>query len=77
MGYEHPHLYTAVSKVYFNGEQTDIYKTTFGFRTIKFDKDKGFFLNEKATKIKGVCLHHDLGPLGAAVNLRATERQWR
>ena len=72
---EHPHLYTAVSKVYFNGEQTDIYKTTFGFRTIKFDKDKGFFLNEKATKIKGVCLHHDLGPLGAAVNLRATERQ--
>ena len=72
---EHPHLYTAISKVYFNGEQTDIYKTTFGFRTIRFDKDKGFFLNEKATKIKGVCLHHDLGPLGAAVNLRATERQ--
>ncbi len=72
---EHPHLYKAVSKVYLNGRQTDRYETVFGFRTIKFDKDKGFFLNGKATKIKGVCLHHDLGPLGAAANFRATERQ--
>ncbi len=70
-----PHLYTAVSKLYWNGELSDTYTTTFGFRTLRYDKDKGFFLNDKPTKIKGVCLHHDLGPLGAAVNLRATERQ--
>jgi beta-galactosidase len=72
---ETPHLYTAVSKVFVNNVLQDEYKTTFGCRTIRFDKDKGFFLNEKPVKIQGVCLHHDLGPLGAAVNRRATERQ--
>jgi len=70
-----PDLYTTVSKVYVNKQLVDTYKTTFGCRSIRFDKDKGFFLNEKPLKIKGVCLHHDLGPLGAAVNYRATERQ--
>ena len=72
---ETPNLYTAVSKLFVGKTQKDEYKTTFGFRTIRFDKDKGFFLNGKYTKFKGVCLHHDLGPLGAAVNYRATERQ--
>lgn len=72
---ETPTLYTAISKVYVNNELTDEYKTSFGCRTIRFDKDKGFFLNEKPVKIQGVCLHHDLGPLGAAVNYRATLRQ--
>ncbi len=72
---ETPLLYTALSKVYVNNVLTDEYKTTFGCRTTRFDKDKGFFLNEKHVKIKGVCMHHDLGPLGAAVNYRATERQ--
>ena len=72
---ETPALYTAISKVYVNNELTDEYKTTFGCRTIRFDKDKGFFLNEKPVKIQGVCLHHDLGPLGAAVNFRGTLRQ--
>lgn len=72
---ETPNLYTAVSKVFVGKIQKDEYKTTFGFRTIRFDKDKGFFLNGKYTKFKGVCLHHDLGPIGAAVNFRATERQ--
>jgi beta-galactosidase len=72
---ETPSLYTAISKVYVNNVLTDEYKTTFGCRTIRFDKDKGFFLNEKPVKIQGVCLHHDLGPLGAAVNYRATLRQ--
>jgi beta-galactosidase len=72
---ETPILYTTVSKVFVGKTQTDEYKTTFGFRTIKFDKDKGFFLNGKYTKFKGVCLHHDLGPIGSAVNYRATERQ--
>ncbi len=72
---ESPNLYTAVSKIYVGKIQKDEYKTTFGFRTIRFDKDKGFFLNGKYTKFKGVCLHHDLGPIGTAVNFRATERQ--
>jgi beta-galactosidase len=72
---ETPILYTAVSKVFVGKILKDEYKTTFGFRTIRFDKDKGFFLNEKYTKFKGVCLHHDLGSIGAAVNFRATERQ--
>ncbi len=72
---ETPILYTAVSKVFVGKTQKDEYKTTFGFRTIRFDKDKGFFLNGKYTKFKGVCLHHDLGSIGAAVSHRATERQ--
>lgn len=72
---ETPNLYTAISKVYVDNVLTDEYKTSFGCRTIRFDKDNGFFLNEKPVKIQGVCLHHDLGPLGAAVNYRATLRQ--
>jgi beta-galactosidase len=70
-----PIMYTAISTLFSGNTEMDVYKTTFGFRTIKFDKEKGFFLNGKPTKIKGVCLHHDLGPIGAAVNFRATERQ--
>ena len=72
---ETPHLYTAISKVYVDNILKDEYKTTFGCRTIRFDKDKGFFLNDKHVKLQGVCMHHDLGPLGAAVNYRATERR--
>lgn len=72
---ETPHLYRLVSNVYVGGRLTDTCETSFGFRTIRFDKDKGFFLNGKSVKLKGVCLHHDLGPLGAAVNTRAIERQ--
>ena len=74
-GLETPHLYTAVSHVYVDNVLTDEYTTSFGCRTIHFDRDKGFFLNGEHVKLKGVCLHHDLGPLGAAVNYRATERQ--
>lgn len=70
-----PTLYTAVSKVYVDDELCDTYRTDFGFRTLKFDKEKGFFLNGEWMKLKGVCLHHDLGPLGAAVSTRAIERQ--
>lgn len=72
---ETPNLYTALSKIFVDNVLIDEYKTIFGCRSIRFDKDKGFFLNEKKVKIQGVCLHHDLGPLGAAVNSRATERQ--
>ena len=72
---ESPVRYRAVSKIYVSKILKDTYETPFGFRSIHFDKEKGFFLNGKCVKIKGVCLHHDLGPLGAAVNFRATQRQ--
>ena len=49
--------------------------TTFGFRTIEIVPDKGFFLNGEARKFRGVCLHHDLGPLGAAISKAAIRRQ--
>ncbi len=70
-----PNLYTVVSKVFASGNLCDTYETTMGFRSIRFDADKGFFLNDRPVKLKGVCLHHDLGPLGAAINIRALERQ--
>ena len=53
----------------------DKVSTRFGFRTIEIRPDKGFFLNGEARKFRGVCLHHDLGPLGAAVNKAAVRRQ--
>jgi len=65
-----PNLYTAIVTV---GE--DQTKSTFGIRTIEYRKKKGFFLNGRHVLLNGVCMHHDLGPLGAAVNRRATERQ--
>ena len=70
-----PIRYRAISKVFVDKVLTDIYETSFGFRNIRFDKKKGFFLNENHVKLQGVCLHHDLGPLGAAVSYRATQRQ--
>ncbi|MGK0253387.1 MAG: beta-galactosidase [Mariniflexile sp.] len=69
-----PHLYNAVSTILNNGMAIDNCSTNFGIRTIEFTRE-GFFLNGRKEKIKGVCLHNDLGPLGAAVNYRATERQ--
>jgi len=70
-----PNLYTAHTVILKNGKQLDDYQTTFGIRSIKYSQEKGFELNGKQVKFKGVCLHHDLGPLGSAVNYRATERQ--
>ena len=70
-----PSLYSVVTRVYRDGELVDSVTTVTGIRTIKFDNNLGFFLNGEPTKIKGVCLHHDLGPLGAAVNRTATRRQ--
>lgn len=72
---DHPYLYKAVSQVISNGKIIDSYETKFGIRTFHFDADKGFFLNGKHVKILGVCDHHDLGALGAAINTRAIERQ--
>ena len=68
-------LYEDVTTVEQNGNIIDTYETVFGIRTIKFDVDKGFFLNGEHVRINGVCDHHDLGPLGAALNTRALERQ--
>lgn len=72
---EQPTLYTAVSSVHVDEGVVDTYETTFGIRSFEFDKDKGFSLNGEPLKIKGVCLHHDLGCLGTAINKRAVERQ--
>ncbi|HAF14176.1 MAG TPA: glycoside hydrolase family 2, partial [Blastocatellia bacterium] len=72
---DNPYLYKAVSRVQRNGRIVDTYETPFGIRYFAFDREKGFFLNGKRVKINGVCDHHDLGSLGAAVNTRALERQ--
>ncbi|WP_237706930.1 glycoside hydrolase family 2 TIM barrel-domain containing protein [Ochrovirga pacifica] len=64
---ENPSLYTAIIKVKSKGKIVDTYNTRFGIRSIEFDADKGFFLNGENMKIKGVCLHHDVGLVGAAV----------
>jgi len=72
---EKPYLYKLVTKLNIFGIKTDEYETTVGIRSFNFDVQKGFFLNGKHTKINGVCNHHDLGALGAAVNERALERQ--
>ncbi len=72
---ENPYLYKAVSQVICDGKVRDDYETTFGIRYFEFDSEKGFALNGKPTKILGVCNHHDLGCLGAAINTRALERQ--
>ncbi len=75
---EAPTLYTAVSQLYGEGKELkDEYTTKFGIRSIEIIPDKGFFLNGKKTVFKGVCNHHDLGPLGAAVNDAAIHRQIR
>lgn len=74
---ERPYLYRAVTRVTCGGSGAvcDEYTTRFGIRSFVFRVDSGFFLNGRHVKIRGVCLHHDLGALGAAVNTRAIERQ--
>lgn len=72
---ENPYLYSVQTKIFVGKKLKDDYSTPFGVRSFTFDADKGFFLNGVQTKIKGVCLHHDLGALGSAVNTRAIERQ--
>jgi beta-galactosidase len=72
---DQPVLYTAVSEVYQDGRLVDQYMTPFGVRTFKFDADSGFSLNGQAMKLKGVCIHHDLGALGAAFHEPAMERR--
>lgn len=73
---ETPYLYTAITQLYgADGTLKDQEITKFGIRSIKYEPHTGFSLNGKVRKFKGVCLHHDLGPLGAAVNKAALRRQ--
>lgn len=72
---EKPDLYTASIRLIVEGKNVDTYDTRFGIRKIEYIPEKGFFLNGKVTKFKGVCNHHDLGPLGAAVNEAALRHQ--
>jgi beta-galactosidase len=72
---ERPTLYRAITRVDCGRALCDDYATPFGIREFTFHVDSGFFLNGKHVKIRGVCLHHDLGALGSAVNDRALERQ--
>ena len=74
---ESPELYKAITTITSDGKVLDVYETLFGIRFFDFDPQEGFSLNGVSTKIKGVCLHHDLGALGAAFNKRAMERQLR
>ena len=72
---DNPYMYTLVTELTLNGKRVDTYETPFGIRTIEFRADSGFYLNGEHVRINGVCLHHDLGCLGAATNERAIERQ--
>ena len=73
---ESPNRYVAQTRIIVDGKTDDCYYTPFGIRTIEFSRN-GFFLNGRKIEIKGVCNHHDLGPLGAAVNDAAIRRQIR
>ncbi len=70
-----PNRYVAVSTIKRGDEVVDRVETPFGIRTIAFDADRGLLLNGEVVRIQGVCLHHDLGALGTAINPRAIERQ--
>lgn len=72
---ETPYLYTSVSQLYVDDILKDETSTRFGIRKIKYEAEKGFSLNDSVIKFKGVCLHHDLGPIGTAVNTSALRRQ--
>ncbi len=72
---ETPNLYKVVSEVFNGSDLVDQKETTFGIRTISFDAVNGFQLNGKPMKLKGGCVHHDNGPLGARAYDRAEERR--
>jgi beta-galactosidase len=70
-----PNRYVAVTTVRQGDNVVDHYETPFGIRTLKLDPQEGFFINGERVKLNGVCNHHDLGALGAALNYRALQRQ--
>lgn len=72
---DNPALYTAYTTVTAGDRKADEYETRFGIRSVEVRNGEGFFLNGEPLKFRGVCLHHDLGPLGAAVNKSAIRHQ--
>lgn len=72
---QQPNRYVAVTRVLRDGRLLDRYETPFGVRTLQFDPNQGLLVNGEHVRLNGVCIHHDLGPLGAAFNYRARERQ--
>lgn len=72
-----PNLYTSVSRIYEGDVLKDEYKSVFGIRTLSYEGDEGFFLNGERIVFKGVCNHHDLGPLGGIANEAGIRRQVR
>ncbi|MDF2803117.1 MAG: glycoside hydrolase family 2 sugar binding protein [Anaerocolumna sp.] len=72
---DNPYLYTLEAELLVGDIALDSESVHFGFRTFLFNPNEGFFLNGRGMKLKGVCLHHDLGSLGAAVNKYALNRQ--
>lgn len=72
-----PNRYVAQTSIRINGKVVDIYNTPFGIRTIEFTARNGFLLNGRRVAIQGTCNHHDLGALGAAINISALRRQFR
>jgi beta-galactosidase len=72
-----PERYLAVNVLEADGEVVDRVETLFGIRSLRVDARRGLFINGEHVAIQGVCQHHDLGPLGAALNERALERQLR
>lgn len=70
-----PNLYYVRTEIVQNDNVVDTCDTTFGFRYFSFDSDNGFYLNGKAVKLNGVCLHHDQGALGSAASYDAMYRQ--
>ncbi|MCV9387360.1 DUF4982 domain-containing protein [Reichenbachiella ulvae] len=74
-GIENPYLYTAEIKLFQGETLKQVENVRFGIRNIAYTREEGFVLNGQPTQFKGVCLHHDLGPLGTAVNRAALKRQ--
>ncbi|NME66557.1 glycoside hydrolase family 2 TIM barrel-domain containing protein [Flammeovirga aprica] len=74
---ESPNLYQMLTTLESEGEVLDEYTTTFGVRSIRFDAQKGFFLNGENKKLKGVCLHNDAGAVGSAVPIDVWKRRLR
>ena len=70
-----PYIYSLETKLSLNNEVQDSIQQNIGFRSLKFDANRGFALNARPLKLRGVCLHHDLGALGSAVNKEALKRQ--
>lgn len=72
---QQPNLYVAITRIVQDGREVDHRETRFGVRALRFDPETGLHINDRPVRLQGVNLHHDLGALGAAFNLRAAERQ--